>query len=79
MAGEALMRAPAFWQAGGNRLAAWLLAPIGWLYGRIALARLARQGERVASFSRAAMAEGFMGPIASNLRAIPPRWWAMNR
>ncbi|MCA3636509.1 MAG: tetraacyldisaccharide 4'-kinase, partial [Methylobacterium sp.] len=42
------MRAPAFWQAGGNRLAAWLLAPIGWLYGRIALARLAREGERVA-------------------------------
>lgn len=48
MAGEALMRAPAFWQAGGNRLAAWLLAPIGWLYGRITLARLAREGERVA-------------------------------
>ncbi len=42
------MRAPAFWQAEGNRLAAWLLAPIGWLYGRITLMRLAKPGERVA-------------------------------
>ncbi|MCA3601320.1 MAG: tetraacyldisaccharide 4'-kinase [Methylobacterium sp.] len=42
------MRAPAFWQAEGNRLAAWLLAPLGWLYGRITLARLAQPGEPVA-------------------------------
>ncbi len=42
------MRAPAFWQAEGNRLAVWLLAPIGWLYGRITLMRLAKPGERVA-------------------------------
>ncbi|MCA3610875.1 MAG: tetraacyldisaccharide 4'-kinase [Methylobacterium sp.] len=48
MAGARLMRAPAFWQAEGNRLAAWLLAPLGWLYGRITLARLAQPGEPVA-------------------------------
>jgi tetraacyldisaccharide 4'-kinase len=48
MAGEALMRAPAFWQAEGYRLPVWLLAPIGWLYGRITLAKLAKSGERMA-------------------------------
>ncbi|MCU0818952.1 MAG: tetraacyldisaccharide 4'-kinase [Beijerinckiaceae bacterium] len=42
------MRAPAFWQAGRGGLLARLLAPFGWLYGRITLARLAKPGERVA-------------------------------
>lgn len=42
------MRAPAFWQSQGSQTLAWLLAPLGWLYGRITLARLANPGERVA-------------------------------
>jgi tetraacyldisaccharide 4'-kinase len=42
------MRAPAFWQAGRGGVLAPLLAPFGWLYGRITLARLAKPGERVA-------------------------------
>lgn len=41
------MRAPAFWQREGHPLGL-LLAPLGWLYGRITLARLAKPGLRVA-------------------------------
>lgn len=40
------MRAPAFWQAEGHPLGL-LLAPLGWLYGRITLARVAKPGLRV--------------------------------
>lgn len=40
------MRAPAFWQAEGHPLGL-LLAPLGWLYGRITLARVAKTGLRV--------------------------------
>lgn len=42
------MRAPGFWQAEARRWPALMLAPLGWLYGRITLARLAQQGERLA-------------------------------
>ena len=40
------MKAPGFWQQGGSRLPAWLLAPLGWLYGRITLRRMAKPGWR---------------------------------
>lgn len=41
------MRMPGFWARGGNPVLAQMLAPPGWLYGRITLARLKRQGERL--------------------------------
>jgi tetraacyldisaccharide 4'-kinase len=37
------MKAPAFWSRPPG-MAAWLLAPLGWLYGRFTAARMARQG-----------------------------------
>lgn len=40
------MHMPGFWHANGNRLLRGLLAPLGWLYGRATLARLARKGWR---------------------------------
>jgi tetraacyldisaccharide 4'-kinase len=40
------MKAPAFWGAPPGILA-WLLSPLGWLYGRIAAARMARAGTRI--------------------------------
>lgn len=40
------MRPPAFWQREGALLPAWLLAPLGWIYGRITLHRLKREGWR---------------------------------
>lgn len=40
------MKAPAFWQHSGSRLPAWLLAPFGWLYGKITLNRMAKPGWR---------------------------------
>lgn len=41
------MRMPAFWSHDGKRLPALLLAPIGWIYGRITLARMARRGAQL--------------------------------
>lgn len=41
------MKAPAFWWEHGSAAAA-LLAPAGWLWGRIAAARMARPGRRAA-------------------------------
>jgi tetraacyldisaccharide 4'-kinase len=40
------MKAPGFWHRGGSRLPAALLAPLGWLYGRMTLRRMAKQGWR---------------------------------
>lgn len=39
------MKAPAFWWADGSAAAA-LLAPVGWIWGRVAAARMARRGAR---------------------------------
>lgn len=41
------MRAPGFWQRGG--VAAWLLAPLGRVYGAVTARRMARPGVRVAA------------------------------
>lgn len=41
------MRMPAFWATEQKSLLSQLLAPFGWLYGRITLARLRRGGERL--------------------------------
>lgn len=41
------MRMPGFWAKSGQSLWAKLLAPLGWLYGRITLARIRRLGERL--------------------------------
>ncbi|MGL5445734.1 MAG: tetraacyldisaccharide 4'-kinase, partial [Rhabdaerophilum sp.] len=41
------MRMPGFWAKGGNPVLAQMLAPLGWLYGRVTLARLKRPGERL--------------------------------
>lgn len=40
------MKAPGFWQHSGSRLPAWLLAPLGWLYGKVTLRRMAKPGWR---------------------------------
>ncbi|OYU48673.1 MAG: tetraacyldisaccharide 4'-kinase [Rhizobiales bacterium PAR1] len=40
------MKAPGFWQQGESRLLASLLAPLGWIYGKITLNRMAKPGWR---------------------------------
>jgi tetraacyldisaccharide 4'-kinase len=41
------MRTPRFWNAESHAFLARLLAPLGWLYGRITLMRLKRTGESI--------------------------------
>lgn len=41
-----MMRQPRFWSRDGNRLWRVMLAPLGWLYGRLTLRRLRRPGWR---------------------------------
>lgn len=40
------MKTPAFWRRDGSRLPAFLLSPLGWLYGRITLHRMGKPGWR---------------------------------
>jgi tetraacyldisaccharide 4'-kinase len=42
-----MIRQPRFWSRDGNRLWRAMLAPIGWLYGRLTLRRLRKPGWRV--------------------------------
>ena len=44
-----MMRAPAFWWTPGPGMIAWLLAPVGWIWGRVAARRMGLPGETLAA------------------------------